>query len=1287
MDPVIPYIQTETLTIPISSIPVPPISTNSAQNELPSVIPISFCNQDVDKPESFQPFVMHVMLSEDTHFVSFLLDPGAKCSILNEAFVMERQWPITISDTSFLFLDERAPLIKSIGRVSSLIRFQGYSSFHVFEIARLSSSPSDPSYMGIIGRDLACQWGMTISFPFHSDAGLDKLQDVEREQHLILQDDDLLPAVLPHIQDLISHNKKLHGFCNHERAIINLPFRSDVTPTKPIYVKQYRIAKKLVPIVTAQVDSWLKDGVTVYCLPDTQYNNPLLCSVNKSDSGAILSSRVCLVPHAINENLITDRYPLPDVQGILDKLSSASYFAELDLKRAFNQFMLNPTDRPKTAFTWLGKRYMFVGLPFGVANGSSCFQATMDLMLGDIPNLHIFVDNLIIGSPTIDAHIATLKQVLNRLNQFNLRLNPDKCCFVSSSCRILGYLVSRKGISIDPSKLEMVKDWSVPTNKKEVQSFLGFLNYSRKHIPNYAEHTQALQDSITNPTFQFNDACISAFHALKNMVANLGVLNHILPNKKLHLSTDASSRAISAVLFQPRADELRPTPGNIIAFYSKSLSSSQVKYDIFRKELLAVVSGLRHFHDLLFACPFVLWTDNMALTWIKSSNNRTVTGWAMTLMEYNFHIMYLSSRENSAADFLSRVPSASASLATVEYPSPKAGNHPPSPVGDNRIVPTISWCGVNTRASTKQITKASHALKAQDLVSPTVPSSLTSSPSPPDSFSPSISPSSSSLDFPLWNDMSPQSKIKDPIRTSDSPLVRTSPPRHVVVPLDPTSTDPHSLHEPISTLSDPPWGLPSDSPCATDEVSLSSQLQPLIPKGSVLNTPDNSQIPDVGLPPVSKDDILPPVLPPVPLLSTQDRLNLIKLEHEQGHFSCKYIEASLVKKGHHWPHMRTEIEDYTRSCLTCMRHNTSKQGFNPLFSPTSTQPMGLVQVDLYCALPRSDKGNRYVLVAIDLFTGYTFLYPIQSKEALEIASTLLFIFCQFGFPSTLSSDQGSEFCNSIIAELTDHVKTFFRLSTPYSPRGKGRVENRMKLINVVLRKFLDGDYSTWDVYLPQVMYFINNKVDLVTRSRPFDLMFGRPNPLATSLSPAPLDDPETSKEWTQHLSTLKSIIYPLIAAETRSVRKKQSEYYSKHHNIVPSSKFVVGSLVMLKNTSRSSKLEPLFEGPYRITSINPNKTFQLEDGNAPLTRPVPVNHLKLISDPVSSMDQSVPLQTLPDDVYAIDKILGHRGKGSRRQYLVKWKGEDDLDWVPVQNFLDTQCITDYLRSPEAKLIN
>ena len=368
------------------------------------------------------------------------------------------------------------------------------------------------------------------------------------------------------------------------------------------------------------------------------------------------SIRFCVDYRVLNELTVKDAYPIPRVDDCLDALSGSKWYSTMDLSSGFWQVGLAEEDREKSAFATSLGLFQWTVMPFGLVNSPSTFERLMEDVLRGLQwiELLIYMDDIISPSQTIEQGLSRLRTIFDRLLQANLKLKPSKCVFFQKQTTFLGHVVSEAGIATDPAKIEAVKDWPVPRTPKQMKSFLGLCSYYRRFVEGFAKIARPLHKICEKSAhFIWSDECQEAFDTLKTALTSSPVLAYPEPGKEYILDTDASQKAVGAVLSQVSNGHER-----VIAYMSQSMNVHEQSYCTTRKELLAVVCGLRKFHSYLYGQSIRLRTDNAAVSWLRSLKQPTgqVARWIQEIETYTLTVEHRAGLKHSNADALSRLP-------------------------------------------------------------------------------------------------------------------------------------------------------------------------------------------------------------------------------------------------------------------------------------------------------------------------------------------------------------------------------------------------------------------------------------------------------------------------------------------------------------------------------------------------------------------------------------------------------------------------------------------------------
>lgn len=359
---------------------------------------------------------------------------------------------------------------------------------------------------------------------------------------------------------------------------------------------------------------------------------------------------MCVDSRAINKITVRYRFPIPRLDDLLDQIGTALVFSKLDLKSGYHQIRIQPGDEWKTAFKTREGLFEWLVMPFGLSNAPSTFMHVMNQALHPFIGKFVVVysDDILIFSKTLDDHINHLREVLRVLRRDQLFATFKKCEFGSDQVHFLGYIVSAKGLAVDPAKVEAIQSWLVPTTLSETRIFHGLASFYRRFVPQFSTLMAPLTDCIRREgSFLWTPEASHAFTIIKQKLSSAPIL--ALPDFShvFELHCDASKFGIGAVLSQRN----RP-----IAFFNEKLSGARLRYSTYDVEFYAVVQAIKHWRHYLFHKEFVLFTDHDALKHLNSQDKVSSrhAAWVAYLQQFTFVIKHTSGVSNRVADALSR---------------------------------------------------------------------------------------------------------------------------------------------------------------------------------------------------------------------------------------------------------------------------------------------------------------------------------------------------------------------------------------------------------------------------------------------------------------------------------------------------------------------------------------------------------------------------------------------------------------------------------------------------------
>lgn len=425
------------------------------------------------------------------------------------------------------------------------------------------------------------------------------------------------------------------------------------TDELPVYTKSYRYPFIHRQEVRDQITKMLEQGIIRPS--DSAWSSPIWIVPKKADASGKQKWRLVVDYRKLNDKTIDDKYPIPNITDVLDKLGRCQYFTTLDLASGFYQVEMDPVDIPKTAFNVENGHFEYLRLPMGLKNSPSTFQRVMDNVLKGLQNeiCLVYLDDIIIFSTSLQEHMINLEKVFTRLRESNFKIQMDKSEFLQLETAYLGHIISREGIKPNPDKIAAIQKYPLPKTNKEIKQFLGLLGYYRKFVPDFARLTKPMTKCLKKSNkITLDTEYVNCFEHCKKLLTNDPILQYPDFDKEFILTTDASNVALGAILSQRHDGSEKP-----ICYASRTLNDSEQNYSTIEKELLAIVWATKYFRPYLYGRKFKIYSDHKPLQWavnLKEPNSK-LTRWRLKLSEYDYQIIYKSGKCNTNADALSRV--------------------------------------------------------------------------------------------------------------------------------------------------------------------------------------------------------------------------------------------------------------------------------------------------------------------------------------------------------------------------------------------------------------------------------------------------------------------------------------------------------------------------------------------------------------------------------------------------------------------------------------------------------
>jgi RNase H-like domain found in reverse transcriptase/Integrase core domain/Integrase zinc binding domain len=297
------------------------------------------------------------------------------------------------------------------------------------------------------------------------------------------------------------------------------------------------------------------------------------------------------------------------------------------------------------------------------------------------------------------------------------------------------------------------------------------------------------------------------------------------------------------------------------------------------------------------------------------------------------------------------------------------------------------------------------------------------------------------------------------------------------------------------------------------------------------------------------------------------REEILHEHHALSHCNSRELYKCVIRSGKFWSSLKSDCEDFTSQCPDCQKNIIHRSGYHPQVSIHACAPMDHVLVNLMGPVPEHNN-HRYILVAMDVFSRFIFIQPLENKQPVSVAKALYTIFCLFGHPKVLQTDNGGEFVKGLLSSLSYLYNWDHRKVVPYHPQANGLVGREVRTVAETIRKHVDSSVL-WSQDLDAVQLKLNQRTTSAHGSMPFDVMFSR---YLNSFVRFPGDVPRmpSAEEVAQRLEQVKSVVFPSISEKEKTHATKKNEQWNASHHLIS---IQPGTLVVAKNPTPNDKFD------------------------------------------------------------------------------------------------------------------
>ncbi|XP_057976008.1 uncharacterized protein LOC131163438 [Malania oleifera] len=951
--------------------------------------------------------------------------------------------------------------------------------------------------------------------------------------------------------------------------------------------------------------------------------------------------RVCVDYRDLNKASPKDNFPLPHIDVLVDNTAGHALFSFMDGFSGYNQIKMAPEDKDKTTFITLWGTFCYKVMPFGLKNAGATYQRAMVTLFHDLMHkeIEVYVDDMIVKSRDEYSYVMNLRKLFKRLRKCQLKLNPEKCTFGASSGKLLGFIISEKGIEVDPDKIKAIREMPSPKTEKEVRSFLGQLNYIARFISQLTATCEPIFKLLKkdNPE-KWSEECQKAFEKIKEYLLNPPVLVPPVPGRPLILYLVVSENSMGCVLGQHDESGRKE---RAIYYLSKKFTEYESRYSNLEKTCCAlvwVVSRLRQY-TLYYTTWLISKMDPIKYVFEKPAVTGRMARWQMLLTEYDItYVTRKAVKRSIIAEYL-------ADRAVNDYQSMEF-DFPDQDIDsiDQEKEGNVGWMMLFDGATNVW----GHGIGAV-LISPEG----------------KYYPVTAKLTFPCTNNIAEYEAcvlglqaaidrgIKKLIVKGDSALViyqLTGKWETRDSKLIPYQEFIQEMMQEFDTISFS--HLPRESNLIPDalatlaalfKVESGIEIEPIrirmhrepaycimteeadgkpwfhdiktyiqwkeYPIGASNN--DRKTIRRLAMGFFLDVEILYKRNHDLTLLrcvELQEARQIIQEVHDGvcgTHVGGHSLARKILRSGYYWITMERDCIEYVRKCHKCQIYGDRIQ-----VPPTQLQvlsapwPFSAWGMDVIGPItPKASNGHRFIFLAIDYFTKW-----VEAASYSNVTQNVINRFirreliCRYGIPERIISDNAKNLNNEVMTKLCSQFKVKHHNSAPYRPQMNGAVEAANKNIKSILEK-MTKTYRDWHEKLPFALLAYRTTVRTSTGATPFSLVYGMEAviPIEVEIpSLRVLKEAElTEAEWVQSRYDQLNLIEEKRLTAIVHGQLYQRRMMRAFNKKVRIRRFQEGDLVLKKilpiHNDPRGKWTPNYEGPYVVKKAFSGGALLLSD--------------------------------------------------------------------------------------------
>ena len=924
-----------------------------------------------------------------------------------------------------------------------------------------------------------------------------------------------LKDVLWRHRSCFAYDKDDFGCCNMFQAHIEL--KRDYVPS---WTPERKVPYNLEHHMDDLLDNMLKTGVVEPLTTESSWNSPIFLVAKSRKPGEKESYRVVSDLRGINKECLVDKFDLPNINHVLDRIGGDCIFSKFDMAASFHQVPYDEQSKSVTAFTYKGRRYNFARMIMGHCSSSSIFTRMVSRLLEHAPSLeHLmyFLDDLLLGSRDVETHIDRLEMMLELLMKANLKLTPSKTELMRSEVRYVGITVGPDGIRINDDRKEAIQRLEPPKTVKETQKVLGFFGYNRKFVRRYSEISKPLYALLQKgKKFEWTRECQESFDNLKAAISSSETLCFPEvhdPHDSYEVTIDASKDGLAATLTQMINGQRRT-----VGFFSKAVPRHKREWGQTKLEFESLCASLKHWDVYLRGAKSIkVITDCKSLLYFDRifKSNPTMIRRFEKLARYNIHLEHVEGKRN-VSDFLSRYKMKPSLVETATQTDVVQDSYGAHPCSVNSITPHC------VKAVTKSVGRiAAHSLphreesEIQPNCSEVSEEIEISSPVCDDTTAVREAETLSDLQILFKAELDSSAEVKvvkvieaeesecycgipdmpakeSKVKDIESDNIRVA----AVMETPEVSPDRKKIREEqdedqiLKVVKE--WVKSKEKPKIQSNrnpallVSLWKQfnLLKIAEDGLLLKTWVSKKNPDQG-----RDLIVIPEKLIEPIM---------KLHHSDLRSCHPGVDLSvdLCRRKFYWPKMKEDFQEYIAACEKCSEIKQPRRYLRaPLKHMLFHNFNDCIVVDHIVPETegRTPRGYRYILTITDAWSNYLVAIPVKTQTAKEniehIVRRWVLI---FGQPKEIIVDNHPGFTSEFFHAVWDYFDCKVTHGTSYSSKSTAKAERSNKRCNQALRAAIPpGKERCWDIYLGYCVLALNSLKNRHTGYSSNRLVFGR----------------------------------------------------------------------------------------------------------------------------------------------------------------------------------------------------